>query len=311
VKVIDLSIIMVSYNTKKLTMDSLQSVFEQTEGLTYEVIVLDNASQDGSANAIAAGFPQVKLIASKENLGFAQGNNVAIKEAKGEYILLLNPDTVVLNEAIQKLLLFAKKKPNARIWGGRTLFADGSLNPASCWRRSTLWSLFCYVFLLTWAFRSSSLFNAEGYGGWNRDSIKHVDIVSGCFFMIKKDFWQELGGFSPDFFMYGEEADLCLRAGKLGAKPMVTPEATIVHYGGASEKVRADKMVRLFVAKAQLIKKHWHVLLIKPGLILLTLWPLVRVFILTVKAAIGNNKKVQGEKDTWGSIWRQRQQWLK
>jgi len=129
--------------------------------------------------------------------------------------------------------------------------------------------------------------------------------------MIKKDFWQELGGFSPDFFMYGEEADLCLRAGKLGAKPMVTPEATIVHYGGASEKVRADKMVRLFVAKAQLIKKHWHVLLIKPGLILLTLWPLVRVFILTVKAAIGNNKKVQGEKDTWGSIWRQRQQWLK
>jgi len=310
-KVIDLSVIIVSYNTKKLTLDSLQSVFEQTEGITFEVIVLDNDSRDGSIEAIAAGFPQVKLIASKENLGFAQGNNVAVKEAKGEYILLLNPDTVVLDGAIQKLYKFAQANPDAGIWGGRTLFGDRSLNPASCWRRLTLWSLFCYTFALTWAFRDSAIFNAEGYGGWNCDSVRHVDIVSGCFFMIKKDFWQELGSFSPEFFMYGEEADLCLRAAKLGARPMVTPDAVIVHYGGASEKVRSDKMVRLFVAKAQLIKKHWHVLLVKPGLILLILWPLVRVVIFTAKSAIGNNKKIQSEKDTRGSIWRQRQQWLK
>lgn len=308
---IDLSIIMVSYNTKELTLDSLKSVFEQTKGVSFEIIVLDNNSRDGSLEAISQAFPHVKLIASKENHGFAQGNNIAVKVAVGEYVLLLNPDTVVLEEAIQKLLLFAKKNPGARIWGGRTLFSDGSLNPASCWRRSTLWSLFCYTFAITWAFRSSPFFNAEGYGGWNRDSVKQVDIVSGCFFMIKRDYWRKLGGFSVEFFMYGEEADLCLRAGKLGAMPMVTPEATIVHYGGASEKVRADKMVRLFVAKALLIKRHWHGLLIRPGLILLTLWPLVRVCILTVKSVIGNNKEVQDEKNTWGSIWQQRQQWLK
>ena len=308
---IDISIIMISYNTKDLTLDSLKSVFEQTNAVNFEVIVLDNHSSDGSVEAIAQAFPQVKLIASKENYGFAQGNNIAAEHASGNYLLLLNPDTVVLDGAIQKLFLFAEGNPDAHIWGGRTLFADGSLNPASCWRRLTLWSLFCYTFALSWAFRNSAIFNAEGYGGWNRGSIKRVDIVSGCFFMIKKDYWQELCGFSPEFFMYGEEADLCLRAAKLGAKPMVTPEATIVHYGGASEKVRADKVVRLFVAKAQLIKRHWHALAIRPGLILLTLWPLVRVLILTLQSVVGNNEKVQDEKHTWGSVWQQRQQWLK
>jgi len=308
---IDLSIIVISYNTKELTLHCLRSVFDQTEGISFEVIVLDNNSSDGSAEAIEHEFPNARLIASNENFGFAKGNNIAVDEAEGAYILLLNPDTVVLNGAIQKLLAFARKKPDARIWGGRTLFGDGSLNPASCWRRLTLWSLFCYAFALTWAFRTSAVFNAEGYGGWNRDSVKCVDIVSGCFFMIKKDFWRELSGFSPKFFMYGEEADLCLRAGKFNAKPMVTPEATIIHYGGASEKVRADKVVRLFAAKALLIKRHWNTLLIKPGLILLTLWPLVRVIIFTAKSVAGNNKKVQDEKNTWNLIWRQRKQWLK
>jgi len=293
---IDISIIVISYNTKDLTLDSLKSVFDQTNAVNFEVIVLDNHSSDGSVEAIAQAFPQIKLIASKENYGFAQGNNIAAEHASGNYLLLLNPDTVVSDGAIQKLFLFAEENLDAHIWGGRTLFGDGSLNPASCWRRLTLWSLFCYAFALTWAFRNSSFFNAEGYGGWNRDSIQHVDIVSGCFFMVKKDFWQELGGFSPEFFMYGEESDLCLRAAKLGAKPKVTPEATIVHYGGASEKVRADKVVRLFVAKARLIKRHWHALLIKPGLILLPLWPLVRVLILTMRSAIGSNKKVRDEK---------------
>jgi len=307
---IDLSIIMVSYNTKKLTLDSLQSVFEQTEGITFEVIVLDNDSRDGSIEAIAASFPQVKLIASKENLGFAHGNNIAVKHASGDYLLLLNPDTVVLDGAIQKLFLFARENPDAHIWGGRTLFADGSINPASCWKRQTLWSLFCSAFALTWLFPSSSIFNSEGYGGWNRGSIKRVDIVSGCFFMIKKDFWQGLGGFLPEFFMYGEEADLCLRAAQLGARPMVTPDAVIVHYGGASEKVRSDKMVRLFVAKALLIKKHWNPILVKLGIVMLTLWPLVRAMIFTMKSLVGNSEDVQ-KKITWKIILQERQQWLK
>src|SRR5690606_35725860 len=117
--------------------------------------------------------------------------------------------------------------------------------------------VFCVATGLSSLFRGSSLFNPEGYGGWKRDTVREVDIVSGCFFLIRRELWERLGGFDPAFFMYGEEADLCLRARKLGARPMVTPEATIVHYGGASERVRADKMVRLLQAKALLIRRHW------------------------------------------------------
>ena len=266
---IDLSIIMVSYNTKELTLSSLQSVFDETKGVSFEVIVLDNNSSDESVDAIAQEFPQVKLIACKENYGFAQGNNIAAKEAKGKYLLLLNPDTVILDGAIQNLLRFANENKKAMVWGGRTNFADGSLNPSSCWCQITLWSIFCNAVGLTRMFPDNSFFNPEGYGGWNRDSVKQVDIVSGCFFMLKRELWDKLGGFSPEFFMYGEEADLCLRSAKLyGAKPMVTPDATIIHYGGASEKVRADKMVRLLTAKVKLIRKHWPPMMALIGTVL-------------------------------------------
>jgi len=305
----NLSIIMVSYNTKQITLDSLHSLFEQTEGITYEVIVLDNDSSDGSAEAIADAFPQVKLIVSKDNLGFAQGNNVAIREATGEYLLLLNPDTVVLNGAIQKLLAFAGEYPDAKIWGGRTQFKDGSLNKASCWGRMTFWSLFCSTFGLTWAFPNSQLFHSEAYGGWPRDSVRHVDIVSGCFFMIEKAFWHKMNGFSREFFMYGEEADLCLRASAFGAKPIITPDATIVHYGGASEKARADKMVRLFTAKVKLIRNHWSPWMQSMGVGLIAISPLSRLAVLSLLRVSGKKSAIEAY-EVWRLIWRKRDHWL-
>ena len=128
-----LSILVVSYNTRAMTLDCLRSVVAETR-TPYELIVLDNASADGSAEAVAAEFPQARLIASPENLGFAEGNNVAAQEARGEYLLLLNPDTLVLRGSLDRLLDFARAEPGAGIWGGRTLFADGRLNPSSCWR---------------------------------------------------------------------------------------------------------------------------------------------------------------------------------
>ena len=304
---IELSIIMVSYNTKELTLSSLRSIFEQTKDILFEVIVLDNASIDGSADAISREFPQIKLISSKENYGFAKGNNIAIKEAKGEYLLLLNPDTIVLNKAIQHLMAFAKKNQEARIWGGKTQFSDGSLNPASCWRKMTMWNIFCRSFGLAWLFPSSPLFNSEAYGGWPRDTVREVDIVSGCFFMIKREFWESLNGFSPQFFMYGEEADLCLRAKNFGAKPMVTPDATIVHYGGASEKVYADKMVKLLKAKHLLLKKHWPFWKYKIGMIIYPLYPLNRTIVLRILGLF--SKRFNKEVYVWQEIWQRRNEW--
>lgn len=252
-----LSIIIVSYNTRQLTAEAIESVYTETKQTDFEIIVLDNLSSDGSAEFIEEKFPDVTLIKSEENLGFAGGNNKAIESAIGEYVLLLNPDTVVLDGAIDKLMNFARAQPQAGIWGGRTLFGDGTLNPTCCHHRMTLWNQICTATGLSSVFKNTRVFGGEHYGSWQRDSMRNVDIVSGCYLLTRLDTWQKLEGFDLKYFMYGEEADLCLRAVKIGCSPMMTPDSTIIHYGGASEKVRADKMVNLLAAKMELILTHW------------------------------------------------------
>ncbi len=303
-----ISIIVISYNTCEMTLACLRSVFQETQA-DFEIIVLDNASQDDSVKAIRQEFGnQVRLIASSENLGFAAGNNEAIKYAKGDYILLLNPDTVVLDAAIDRLLDFARSNPQAEIWGGRTLFADRSLNPASCWSRQTLWSLLMQALGFTSLFRNVTLFNPEGLGGWRREGIRQVDIVSGCFLLVTSKFWKQLEGFRAIFFMYGEEADFCLRARNYGARPMVSSEATIVHYAGASEKVRADKLVRLLKAKMLLICEHFPVRSRWLGRQLLALWPLSRLLAYRILRMFPGKHKRENE-DVWAEVVSRRKEW--
>lgn len=277
--------------------------------MPHEVIVVDNASSDGSATAIAAASPRPTLIAEPTNRGFAAAHRIAVPRARGAWLLLLNPDTEVPSGAIDRLLAFARTTPEAGIWGGRTLFADGTLNPASCWGRMTLWSLLCQAAGLTALCRGSPLFNPEGYGGWARDSGREVDIVSGCFLMIRREMWERLGGFDPAFEMYGEEADLCLRARALGARPRVTPEATILHHGGASEPVRADKMVRLMRAKTALLRRHFSPLARPLGLALLRLWPLSRRVVWAGIASVTGQAPHRDSAAAWAALWARRTEW--
>ena len=129
----DITIIIVSYNTRDMTVDCIRSVRDQVFAVRVEIIVLDNASTDGSVEAIRENFPEINLIASTENLGFGLANNVAAMRARGQRLLLLNPDTVILDYAIDRLHEFAVANPECRIWGGRTVSADGALIPQSCW----------------------------------------------------------------------------------------------------------------------------------------------------------------------------------
>jgi GT2 family glycosyltransferase len=306
---VDVSIIIVSYNTHALTKAALDSVLAETHEATYEVIAVDNASQDGSAAMLAAHPINAHVITLEDNIGFARANNLAARSARGRYILLLNPDTVVLDGAIDKLLAFARQTPKARIWGGRTLFGNHELNPSSCWRQMTPWNLLCRATGLTGLFSNTEFFNGEALGGWPRDSVRRVDIVSGCFFLIDKPLWDGLRGFDPLFFMYGEEADLCLRAHAFSARPMITPAATIIHYGGASERARSDKMVRLLAAKASLIERHWQPALVPLGRMLLAAWPLSRKIAMTIAARIGGCKIDRESAKTWSEIWARRSEW--
>lgn len=306
---IDVSILVVSYNTAEMTRAALESIPRGARHTTYDVIVVDNGSSDGSADMLAAHSGVTRFIGRKDNLGFAAANNLAAKYARGKYLLLLNPDTVVLEGAIDQLLAFANERPSARIWGGRTVFADGSLNIASCWGQMTPWNQICRAAGLTSLFKNTELFNGESYGGWQRDSVRDVDIVSGCFFLIERELWDALGGFDPLFFMYGEEADLCLRARAYGAKPAITPAATIVHHCGASEKTHAGKMARLLAAKASLIQRHWSAPTVPLGLLLLASWPLSRAIATRALSILKPSDQARENAAAWSEIWKRRRDW--
>jgi GT2 family glycosyltransferase len=249
------SVIVVNWNTRTMTLECLRSLYAETSALAFETIVVDNGSSDGSAAAIAAGFPQAALLAQPVNLGFAAANNSAAERAQGRYLLLLNSDTVVLDRAVERLVAFAQARPRARIWGGRTVFADGRLNIGSAWGRFGLWAAVCFALSLRTVFPRLNLFDPEALSGWRRDTERQVDIVSGCFFLIERSLWDELGGFDPAFFMYGEEADLCDRARRRGARPRVTPDATIVHHGGASAATQYDANMSMLKAKVMLARR--------------------------------------------------------
>ena len=250
----ELSVIIVTYQTCSLTLRAIEAALAQ-HGPSLEVIVVDNASRDGSAAAIGRSFPQVRLMAQDNNLGFARANNLAADVARGRYFLLLNPDTVALPGAFAEITDFARLWPHAMIWGGRVVGADGKTNPRSCGRRPTLWSVVAVAAGLGAIWPNSPFFNGEAMPGWARDEMRHVDIVIGCFLLISREGWSQLGGFDPAYFMYGEDIDLCLRAARLGGRPAITPRATIVHEEGASQG-RGPREIQLLAARIRYVREH-------------------------------------------------------
>ena len=254
---VDVSILIISYNTREMTLECIESILEQTTSHSFQIIVLDNDSKDGSPEAIAERFPDVHLIASKVNHGFAYGNNVASRESLGRRTLLLNPDTVILDRAIDKLLDFADTHPEHRLWGGRHCFADGSMNSHNCFMDYSVWSTFCSCLGVTRIFTGSPLFNPRPYPGYDRMSIKEVDVITGCYLLIDTDMWEKLGGFDEDFFMFAEEVDLCHRARDNGANPIIFPDSLIIHHGGGSAPARSlERRIQLFRAERQYYRKH-------------------------------------------------------
>ena len=305
----DLTVIVVSFNTREMTLACLRSIVAETYSTNYEVIIVDNNSSDGSVDAIRREFPQFKLIASKENYGFARGNNVAAEFARGRRLLLLNPDTLILDNAIDRLLAFANANPSFQIWGGRTLSGDGSLDPTSCWRRITIWNLFCYASGLSHMAPNNPILNSEAYGGWKRDTIRHVNIVTGCFLLINKTLWDRLKGFDPAFFMYGDEADLCHRARQFGARPAISPNATIVHYGGASDTDLLERRLKIFKGRMTLIRKHFSAPAYKIARALHLSVPVTRWWAFRLKARLTNSPEADHKADDWHLVWQRRNEW--
>jgi len=301
----ELSIILVSYNTAKFIQRALESVLRETRQTRFEIIVVDNASQDDSVKVIREQFPDIKLIDSGQNPGFAGGVRTGVTQAQGKYLLLLNPDTVILDNAIDRLLQFAEQHPGNGIWSGVTLNNDLSLNSQHAWAETTLSTLLFSALGLSKLFSHSCLFNRVNYGCWQRDTVKKVDIVSGCFFLTTRELWDKLDGLDASFFMYAEEADYCLRARAYGHQPIVTPDARIIHHGGVSHNNFSAKMVKLLKGKVELANRHaprWQ----RPLQHFLLYWYVLNKHLLHTLFKPHSEQRKQ-----WQMVYAQRADWLR
>lgn len=251
---VDFSVIVVSWNTRELLRQCLQSIVDepgieivaagaQSSGaarLAAEMIVVDNASDDGSGQMVQADFPQARLIANRHNAGFAAANNQAIAQARGRVLLLLNPDAYLLPGALAGLARFLRDHPEAAAAGPNVLNPDGSWQ-AAAFRFATLWDLFCEALFLSVLWPRSPLFARKELGGFDRDAVREVDWVQGCALAVRRDVWDAVGPFDEGYWMYVEELDWCRRAKNMGYRIFFTPDAQVVHYGKRSvAKARAS-----------------------------------------------------------------------
>lgn len=235
----DVSIIFVNYNTSKLTQDAIKSIYKKTVGVLFEIIVVDNASVDNSIKEIKARFPEVILIANKQNVGFGRANNIGMKVAKGDYFFLLNTDAYLINNAIEILFKFMEEKENALIGitGGHMFRENGN----SCISSANFPNFKLFIKGSFWRFfyKKSFYINEIPKLIQTKENCPYeVDYVSGADFFVRRSVIEKIGGFNKRFFLYFEETELCLRYKRKinKAKIMIVPNAKIVHIGQGSDK---------------------------------------------------------------------------
>jgi N-acetylglucosaminyl-diphospho-decaprenol L-rhamnosyltransferase len=252
------SVVIVTHNSPTWVERCLVALLDDARPeVPFEVVVVDSGSEAPTLALLWRWADRVTLEISGANVGFAAGCNRGVALSTGELVLLLNPDAVVERGCVDALVRTLDADPLAGIVGGRTLRPDGTLDPSSCWGAPSLWSWFCFATGLSTALRHSPVFDPESLGRWQRDSARPVDIVTGCLLLTRRSTWERLGGFDLDYFMYGEDADLCLRAAELGYSPRITPEAVAVHAVGASSSRRPDKVRLVMTGKATIARKRW------------------------------------------------------
>ena len=248
---IDVSIILVSYNTSELTRNCIKSIYEKTTGVNFDIWVVDNNSADNSCEMIKSEFSNVYLIENKQNLGFGGANNIAISRAQGKYIFLLNTDTLLINNAVKILFDFMESNPNIGACGGNLFNADGS-HAMSHFYFQTLKSKLVKTFKLGRFFPCEQ----KKIKGINiADSVQEVEMISGADLFIRKDVLDTVGAFDEDFFLYYEDSELQYRVKKAGWSIFINPEAEIYHLEGKSTKKRLTSRLYKMYSEVLFYKK--------------------------------------------------------
>jgi GT2 family glycosyltransferase len=258
IRLMALSIIIVNFNTEKLLKGCLESVYAGANGTPMSISVVDNNSHDGSVPMVKLHFPKVQIIENRQNLGFSKANNMVISQSRCDYILLLNPDTLIIGDAIERVVKFMEQNPKVGIAGCKVLNRDGTLQLAC--RRSIPTPKVAFFRLtgLSKLFPRSKAMAAYNLTYTDPEQTHEVGAVSGAFLMIRKKVVDEIGLLDERFFMYGEELDWCLRAKRAGWLVMYHPDAQIVHYKGESAKSNSRKAALEFHRAMYLFhRKHF------------------------------------------------------
>jgi GT2 family glycosyltransferase len=251
---VDISVVIVGWNAKHYLELCLDSLAKAPPRRSMEVFVVDNASTDDSVEMIETKFPWVKLIKSSENLGFAKGNNVAIRQCQGRYIALVNPDVIVFPGCLDALADFLEQNPKVGNVGPRVLNPDMSMQ-STCRRFPTLWNNFCSATGLSTRFKNSQFFAGEHMFYFPHDRTLAVDVIVGCFSMIRRETLDEVGLLDEGLFMYGDDVDWCRRAWNAGWQVMFYPGGQAIHDRG---KTTAPYPVRFAVAQQRSVLHYWR-----------------------------------------------------
>ncbi len=253
----DLSIIIVNYNVKEFLQNLLHSIEKASLKISKEIIVIDNASDDGSVELIREKFSSIKLIQNKINLGFGRANNQGLVIAQGKYILFINPDCIVSENTLDNMISFFEDHPECGLAGCKILNSDGSLQLACRRGFPGPWTSFTKVTGLSNLFPKSKIFARYNLTYMDEDQTYEVDAVSGSFMIIRKEVYEKVGGFDEQFFMYGEDLDLCYRVQKAGYKVFYVHTTQVIHYKGESTKrSNIDETKMFYNAMHVFVKKH-------------------------------------------------------
>ncbi len=249
----DISVVIVAWKAKRYLELCLQSLVDAPPTRSMEVLLIDNASDDGTIEMVESKFPWVKLIKSAENLGFSKGNNVAIRQAQGRYIALVNPDVIVFPGCLDALAEFLDQNPKVGNVGPRVFGPDMSMQ-STCRRFPTLWNNFCSATGLATRFKNSRFFAGEHMFYFPHDRTLKVDVLVGCFSFIRRETFDAVGLLDEKMFMYGDDVDWCRRCWNAGWEVVFYPGARAIHDRG---KTTAPYPVRFALAQQRSVLYYW------------------------------------------------------
>lgn len=280
-----ISVIFVSWNTQELTKNALVSLFAQTKIVDMEVIVVDNHSSDGTVAMIRKQFPKVILIENQDNKGFGRANNQGLKIAKGNYIMFLNTDVVVLDGAVDKLVEYLDMHPNVMAVGPRLLNKDMTFQHACRRKLPNPFNSFFHLFGLIKIFKNNKQINDYKQFTADPEITGPTEAVSGAAMLFRRQVYEQIGGFDEQFFMYGEDLDFCKRIFDKGWLMVYLSSAKIIHFGGQSSgKRKVKSLFNFYDAMWIYYKKHYG---IKHSVVVnSTAWLLIRLRLLI---ALGSN----------------------